>query len=305
MKNKTPQSVLDFLEYLKVIKNRSNETTIGYKADLQLFFEFISTYKRKSQINNTVLKSITLIDLYKFLGECEKRGNVPATRARKVATLKSYFKYLKKVKIIKEDVAEELETPKINRKQPDVLNADESIELLASMNKGDLNYQRDYCLLTLLLNCGMRLSEVKNIKINDIKDDVLTIVGKGDKERKVYLNQNCLFSINQYLNIRNDSKCLIKDSEYLFLSSHNRNISKNRIEIIVKKYIAQAGMDADKLHTHSMRASFATMNWKNGADIVTLAKAMGHASIDTTKLYVNVDENDLRRLSNNNPLTLI
>lgn len=305
MKNKSPQSVLDFLEYLKVIKNRSNETTIGYKADLQLFFEFISTYKRKSKINNTVLKTITLIDLYKFLGECEKRGNVPATRARKVATLKSYFKYLKKVKIIKEDVAEELETPKINRKQPVVLDVDESIELLASMNKGDLNYQRDYCLLTLLLNCGMRLSEVKNIKINDIKDDVLTIVGKGEKERKVYLNKNCLFSINQYLNIRDDSKCPIKDSEYLFLSSHNRNISKNRIEIIVKKYIAEAGMDADKLHTHSMRASFATMNYKSGADIVTLAKAMGHSSINTTKLYLNIDENDLRRLANDNPLTLI
>jgi len=185
------------------------------------------------------------------------------------------------------------------------LDVDESIELLASMNKGALNYQRDYCLLTLLLNCGMRLSEVKNIKLNDIKDDVLTIVGKGGKERKVYLNKNCLLSISQYLNVRDDSKCSIKDSEYLFLSTHNRNISKNQIQVMVKKYIGEAGMDTDKLHTHSMRASFATMNHKNGADIVTLAKAMGHANIETTKIYINIDESDLRRFTNNNPLTLI
>jgi site-specific recombinase XerD len=306
MKKKLPQSAIDFLEYLRVIKNRSEETIEGYNVDLQLFFDFITTYKRKSKINNNFIKGITLTDLYKFLGECEKRGNKAPTRARKVATLKSYFKYIhKKAKITKENVAEELETPKIKHKQPAVLNVDESIVLLNSIDKGGLNYQRDFCILTLFLHCGMRLSELRNIKLNDIKDGVLTIIGKGEKERRIYLNKTCLFAIGQYLNVRDDSKCSIKDSEYLFLSTHNRHIDKSSIQLLVKKHLDEAGMDINKLHTHSMRASFATMNYKHGADIATLARAMGHASINTTKIYINIDENDLRRLSDNNPLTCI
>jgi site-specific recombinase XerD len=235
----------------------------------------------------------------------EDRDNNVKSRARKVACLKAYFKYLKKAKLIKENIAEELETPKIHYTQPEVLSAEESIELLKSLDKTNKNYARDYCILTLFLNCVMRLSELNNIKLEDIKEDVLTIIGKGQKERKVYLNKSCLKALSQYLNIRDDSKCSLANAKFLFISSQNKKISKRRIEGLVTKHLSNANFDINKLHTHSMRASFATMNYKNGADIATLAKAMGHVNINTTKLYLNIDEDDLRRLANDNPLTCI
>lgn len=307
---KLPESAIDFLDYCRTIKELSNGTVDAYERDLRIFIYFLKSQKPKNDrhnINDRFIKTIKLKHLHKFMSYLkEDRENTANARARKVATLKAYFKYLyKKAKLIKENIAEELESPKIHRVQPSVLNVEESIELLKSIDKDSTNYERDYCILTLFLSCGMRLSELNNIRLQDIKDDILTIVGKGEKERRIYLNKPSLNAISQYLNVRDDSKCSLEDKNFLFLSIQNKKIDKSTIQSLVIKHLNNANFDTNKLHTHSMRASFATMNYKNGADIATLASAMGHCNINTTKLYLNIDENDLRRLANENPLTCI
>ena len=318
-----PESVIEFTNYLGTIKNKSKNTIIGYKSDLGLFFKYLSYKKNSKKYSNIIdiediditnigvrfIQSIELKDLYAFMNYLEnerEKKNGECARARKVATLKSYYNYIfKKAKIVKENIAEELEAPKINRRQPDVLDIKDSEHLLESLDKKNKFYNRDYCMLTLLLHCGMRLEELTNIKIENIKNDVLTIIGKGSKERKIYLDDTCLKVIADYLVVRDDSKCDKENKKFLFISRLNRHIHKNSIEVLVKKHLGNAGFDLDKYHTHSTRASFATMQHSNGVDLTTLQRAMGHESPSTTTLYINIDEDKLRNASKNNPLNHI
>jgi len=315
-----PESVIEFTNYLGTIKNKSKNTITGYKSDLGLFFKFLQVHKNSKKYSNIIdiediditnigvrfIQSIELKDLYAFMNYLEnerKKKNGECARARKVATLKSYYNYIfKKAKIVKENIAEELEAPKINRRQPSVLDINDSKHLLESLDSEDKFYQRDYCILTLLLHCGMRLEELTNIKLVDIKNDVLTIIGKGSKERKIYLNDTCLKVIDNYLQIRDDSKCDKENKKFLFISRLNRHIHKNSIEALVKKHLGNAGFDLDKYHTHSTRASYATMMYNAGIDVETLASSMGHSVSSTTRIYLNINENNLRNVSKINPL---
>ena len=311
-----PESVINFSNYLETIKNKSDKTVTAYQSDLGLFFKHLLIQRKQvssnadfdkiniTEIEDCLIQSITLKDLYKFMSYVEKkRENGAYARARKVATLKSYFKYLhKKEKLIKENPAEELEMPKVSRRQPNVLSVQESIGLLKSLDEYEYFYYRDYCILTLFLNCGMRLSELRNIKIEDIRDDVLTIVGKGDKERKIYLNNSCLKAIDNYLEVREDEKCSNEDKKYLFISRLNKVISNRAIELLVRKHFSNAGIDIEKFHTHSMRASYATMLYNEGVDVETLATSMGHSNSSTTRIYLNISEDKLRSVSKINPL---
>ncbi|WP_349821713.1 tyrosine-type recombinase/integrase, partial [Clostridium saudiense] len=219
--NKLPKVLADFLSYLETIKGKSYNTIEAYKIDLSLFFKYLKVYKGYyipddiefeeipiNDLDETFLKSIDLSDLYAFLSFVEKqRNNGTYARARKVATIKSYFNYLHgKAKIITYNPAAELESPKINKRHPIYLTLEESVSLLSSLDEKNCNYLRDYCILTLFLNCGMRLSELCSIKIDKIKGDTLTIIGKGNKERTVYLNEACISSIEDYLAKRNDNK---------------------------------------------------------------------------------------------------
>lgn len=317
--NNLPESLVDFLNYLETIKSTSVNTIDGYRIDLTIFFRFMMIYKGKvnadavefedidiSVIDSEFLKNVKLRDLYAFLSFTEKyRDNSSYARARKVATLKSFFKFLfGKAKIISENPALELESPKINKRHPVYLTLNQSIHLLGSLDKNDKNYFRDYCILTFFLNCGMRLSELCSIQIDKIRDDTLTIIGKGNKERTVYLNEACLKALENYLHTRDDSKALLENKKFLFLSSRNMPINKRTVEIMIKKHITNAGLTDDKYTPHKLRHTAATLMYKYGnVDIRSLQSILGHTNISTTQIYTHVDDDSLRDAVKSNPLS--
>lgn len=316
-----PQRVTEFLNYLETIKGKSKNTIDAYEVDLTMFFRFIKIYKKItsndkhfstidiSDINDDIIKKITLSDLYAFLSFLEKyRMNNARTRARKVAALKSFFKFLHlRLKLIEENPALDLETPKINSRQPIYLTLGESLTLLNSLDKGSKYYYRDYCILTLFLNCGMRVSELCSININDIKDDTLTIIGKGNKERTVYLSDACLDSINNYIAVRDDTGVPFEEKNALFISSKKRRINKRSVELLVKKHTKESGItEGGKYTPHKLRHTAATLMYKYGnADIRSLQQILGHESVSTTQIYTHVDNEQLRETVKSNPLANI
>ncbi|WP_460297678.1 tyrosine recombinase XerC [Clostridium perfringens] len=321
-KSKHPKRVIEFLNYLENVKGKSLNTVKGYSVDLGLFFKFLKVYKglennielekieevEISDLGDNFIKDITLSDIYAFLAFLEKvRNNSAYARARKVATLKSFFKFLNsKIKLIDENPTVELESPKINKRHPVYLTLDQSITVLNSMDKGNKNHYRDYCILTLFLNCGMRLSELCNIEIEKIKGDTLTIIGKGNKERTVYLNEASIAAIENYLKNRNDSKATEEAKKYLFLSSKYRPINKRSVEILVKKHIENAGFKDQKYTPHKLRHTAATLMYKYGnVDIRSLQNILGHENISTTQIYTHVDDETLREAVKTNPLANI
>lgn len=321
-KSKHPKRVIEFLNYLENVKGKSLNTVKGYSVDLGLFFKFLKVYKglennielekieevEISDLGDNFIKDITLSDIYAFLAFLEKvRNNSAYARARKVATLKSFFKFLNsKIKLIDENPTVELESPKINKRHPVYLTLDQSITVLNSMDKANKNYYRDYCILTLFLNCGMRLSELCNIEIEKIKGDTLTIIGKGNKERTVYLNEASIAAIENYLKNRNDSKATEEAKKYLFLSNKYRPINKRSVEILVKKHIENAGFKDQKYTPHKLRHTAATLMYKYGnVDIRSLQNILGHENISTTQIYTHVDDETLREAVKTNPLANI
>ena len=321
-KSKHPKRVIEFLNYLENVKGKSINTIKGYSVDLGLFFKFLKVYKglennielekieevEISDLGDNFIKDISLSDIYAFLAFLEKvRNNSAYARARKVATLKSFFKFLNsKIKLIDENPTVELESPKVNKRHPVYLTLNQSITVLNSMDKENKNYYRDYCILTLFLNCGMRLSELCNIEIEKIKEDTLTIIGKGNKERTVYLNEASIAAIENYLKNRNDLKATEEAKKYLFLSSKYRPINKRSVEILVKKHIENAGFKDQKYTPHKLRHTAATLMYKYGnVDIRSLQNILGHENISTTQIYTHVDDETLREAVKTNPIANI
>ncbi len=309
--NGLPERVNDFITYLKNVKEKSPNTIKNYKSDLTLLFRYLVGRKKNVEdydnvdvgcVDDDFIKQIQLSDLYDFLNYLEKvRNNSAYAKARKVATLKSFFNFLNtKLKIIDNVPTLDLETPKVKKRLPVYLTPEQSEKVLESMNKGKKNYHRDYCILTLFLNCGMRLSELCNIKLQDIKGDTITIVGKGDKQRIVYLNKECIKAIDNYLEDRKGSKV---DDEYLFLSNRKSKIHPNSVEVLVKKHIENAGFKDKKYTPHKLRHSAATMYFKQGVDIRSIQEILGHENISTTQIYTHVDSEELRKIVNNSPLS--
>lgn len=315
--NNYPEFLNGFIDYYEVIKGKSKNTINGYVIDISLFLKFIKVYKGQEKeakkiedvkindITKDFLRKITLTDLFAFLSYTEKvRENGSYTRSRKVSALRAFFGYLhQKAKIINENPALELETPKKEKRNPIYLTLEQCKILLNSMDKKDKNYLRDYCIFVLFLNCGMRISELCSIQLKRIKNDTLTIVGKGNKERTVYLNHACLKAIENYLKVRDDSKATLENKEYLFLSSQHKKINKRTVEIMVKKKIQEAGLTDAKYTPHKLRHTAATLMYKHGnVDIRSLQGILGHESISTTQIYTHIDDETLREAIKSNPL---
>ncbi|AWI05186.1 tyrosine recombinase XerC [Clostridium drakei] len=315
--NTLPQSLIDFLNYLETIKGKSQNTIKGYKIDLTMFFRFLKIYKGLindetldfeeipiGDIDNSLLRKITLADLYAFLSFLEKyRKNSAYARARKVATLKSFFKFLSsRAKVIDENPAVDLESPKISKRNPTYLTLNESKSLLKAIS--GRNKERDYCIITLFLNCGLRLSELCSINISNIKGDILTVIGKGNKERTVYLNKACVKALNNYLKIRNENIDKIIDKDFLFISKNHTKMSKRAVEVMLKKHLINAELDSEKYTPHKLRHTAATLMYKYGnVDIRSLQKILGHENISTTQIYTHVDDEKLRDAVKLNPLS--
>ncbi len=313
-----PDLLTNFLNYLLTIRGKSENTLTAYAYDLRLLFRFLMIHRGAvilrddsneafhdidvSNIDAPFLDSVDLSELYAFLSYVGRdRKNHANARARKVACLKSFYNYLvSKARLLRNNPTSELDTPKILKRQPRYLNLEESRQLLDAVD--GRHYERDYAIVTLFLNCGMRLSELVGINLKDIRDMRLTIMGKGGKERTVYLNDACKAAVDAYMAVRPTEG--VVDRTALFLSERKRRVGKTTVQHIVKKHIGAAGLDTTKYTTHKLRHTAATLMYKHGkVDIRALQEILGHESISTTEIYTHVDDSRLRDAINSNPLS--
>lgn len=308
-----PAPLSSFLEYLLAIRGKSEKTVNEYFLDLRTFYRFLVLRFKLSPdveifenidislVTIEVLKKIKIMDLHSFIAYIDReRNNSNRTKARKIACLRSFFKYLYSiVKIIPENPALDLETPKKNSRLPVALTLDESKKLLTSINGS--NEKRDYAIITLFLNCGLRLSELISINIDKIKGDTLAVVGKGNKERTIYLNDVCVKAIEEYMEVRSDPKP--GHEKALFISNRKSRFSQKGVQHMLDKYLLEAGMSGKHYSPHKLRHTAATLMYQYGhVDIRALQEILGHESISTTQIYTHIDKEQLREAVKQNPL---
>lgn len=308
-----PKIIRNFLVYMQTIKGKSPRTVEQYYIDLRTFFRFILRFKGLvsadtefekisiESVDSDLAGSITLTDIYEFLYfTANERANNAATRARKVSCLRSFYHYsCEKTGVIKDNPTVNLDTPKKKRTLPKHLTLEECMELLTHID-GDFK-ERDYCILTLFLNCGLRLSELCGLNLGDIGKETINVTGKGNKERTVYLNDACVDAINNYLKVRPNAGA--KDKNALFLSRLHKRISPKTVQWLVKKYLADAGLSGKGYSTHKLRHTAATLMYQNGGvDIRVLQEILGHESLSTTQIYTHLSNPQMRDAAEKNPL---
>lgn len=285
----------EYLDYLKSVKGKAENTINGYEQDLKQFEKFMKDNFEVDSITK-VINAITIQDLHAYISYLDKKGNSNRTKARHIAAIKGYFKYLKSMKLIDDNQALDLESPKVEKTLPIYLELEEAEKLLdvAKDNK------RDYCILTLFLNCGLRLSELIDINVEDIRGETLVVNGKGSKERTVYLNQSCLRALIDWLEVRKE----VKDKA-LFISNRNMRFTSDGISYLVEKYLNDAGLSNKGYTPHKLRHTAATLMYQNGVDILALKEILGHESVSTTQIYTHINDKQLKQAVENNPLNRI
>ena len=315
-----PDFLNSFLDYSITILNKSPNSIKEYNYDLSMFLKYIMIHFKQtneddfknidiSNFSVNLLKKIKLNDIHAFVSylAVDLRAK-PATRARKISSIRIFFKYLTaKAHILDENPAQDLETPKQEKRMPKYLTLDESHKLLdAARDEDNRNYQRDFAITTLFLNCGMRLSELIGINIADIEFDEcrMTVIGKGNKERTIYLNNACMKAIAEYLNVRPRERIKPNSRNALFLSERRERISKRTVQQIIEKELRASGLDTKKYSVHKLRHTAATLMYQYGkVDIRALQELLGHESISTTEIYTHVSNDQVRSAVESNPLS--
>ncbi|MBR4241780.1 MAG: tyrosine-type recombinase/integrase [Eubacterium sp.] len=309
-----PPLVQDYLIYIEAIKGHSELSVLEYASDLRTFFRYIAKQKRLSpaddidEINDltnidiNVINSITLNDAYQFLIYCKnERRNNEATRARRVIAIRRFFAYLTdNLGLLKVNPMKNLDTPKIKKSLPKYLTLEEAQRLLSVID-GKFK-ERDFAIITLFLNCGMRLAELVSIDYSDIKsDNTIVITGKGNKERTIYLNKACIEAVSAYMKVRpNDG---VRDRA-LFLSSRNQRISPRMVEIMVNNYLEKAGLGGRGLSVHKLRHTAATLMYQHGnVDLLLLKEILGHENLGTTEIYTHISSDATKNAIDSNPLS--
>lgn len=310
---KLPALVQDYLTYVEAIKGHSSLSVIEYASDLRTFFRFMAKHKGLysddvpdeeidlTQIDLSFIKSITLNDTYTFLIYCKNvRGNNEATRARRVVCIRRFFSYLSdNLGLLPSNPMKNLDAPKTKKALPKYLTLEEAQKLLSVI---DGKYkERDFAIITLFLNCGMRLAELVSIDYTDIKSDgTLVITGKGNKERTVYLNQACIDAITEYMKVRPNDK--VKDRA-LFISSRYQRISPRMVEIMVANNLEKAGLGGRGLSVHKLRHTAATLMYQHGnVDVLVLKEILGHENLGTTEIYTHIQSDASKQAIDSNPL---
>lgn len=318
-----PEYLNSFLDYTLTILNKSPNTVKEYNYDLATFLKFIKIRFNLTQeddfslitikdIDINTIKKITLDDIHAFLSYLTTTyHSKAATRARKASSIRVFFNYLcAKANLIEQNPAQNLETPKLDKRLPKYLSLEDSKKLLnATQNEDNRNMERDYAIITLFLNCGMRLSELVGININDIdfSENKMTVIGKGNKERTIYLNKACVRAIHEYLDVRPKDGIKtdkLNSRKALFLSERRERIGKRTVQHIVDKELTAAGLDTKKYSTHKLRHTAATLMYQYGnVDIRALQEVLGHESISTTEIYTHVANQQARDAIESNPLS--
>lgn len=322
-RSEAPPVLRDFLSYHETIKGHSRATVDEYFLDLRNFFRYLkierglvphSTELDDISIQDVDLKliaSVTLNDVYDYMAFLSRDkvknershepeyGLMASSRARKIATIRSFYKYLTvKTKQLDVNPVEGLDTPKTTKSLPRYLTLDESRRLLDAVD--GVNRERDYCIICLFLNCGLRISEIVGLNIGDVRGDSLRVLGKGNKERIVYLNDACQAAIEAYKPVR--SQMVGSSVSALFVSNRRQRMGREAVHAMVKKTLLKAGLDPDKYSSHKLRHTAATLMLQNGVDVRTLQEVLGHEHLNTTQIYTHVDNSELRVAAQTNPL---
>ncbi len=322
-RNEAPKILRDFLIYHETIKGHSKATVDEYFLDLRTFFRYLKICRGSvgkdacidtisiDDVDLEFVSKVTLAEVYDYLSYLSRErvknqhsrkpeyGLSAASRARKIATIRSFYKYLTvKAKLLETNPVQDLDSPKVPKTLPRYLSLEESRKLLSVID--GKNKERDYCIICIFLNCGLRISEIVGLNISDIRTDHLRIIGKGNKERVVYLNSATAQAINDYIDIRKN--LISNDSNALFLSNRHCRISKDAVHCMVKRTLLKAGLDASQYSAHKLRHTAATLMLQNGVDVRTLQELLGHDHLNTTQIYTHVDNSQLRIAADANPL---
>lgn len=316
----------DYLSYLKSIRALSEKTIREYRYDLInfIYFQILRKvyFNDKENLNNDIkderininklfnrsfINDINIQDMYSYISYLDNELNDnSSTRSRKISALRSFYKYLhQEIEIIDNNITEKLRNPKIQKRQPVYLTLSETELLLDTINKEKNEFlkNRDLAIVFTFLTTGMRLSELVSVDLKDIKDDHFSIVGKGNKERTIYLTKNCIDLIDNYIMIRKNYLKEIK-VDALFISTRKNRISNRAVQSTVEKYLKKAGFDTRVYSTHKLRHTAATLMYKYGkVDIRALKDVLGHESVSTTQIYTHLDDEDLKNAVNKNPLS--
>lgn len=321
--HETPTVIMQFLSYKEAIQNRSPLTVRGYHHDLDMFFTYLLAKQKKvkeedidslDEVDEKYINSVTSNDIYGFLLYLSRdRGDNSKTIARKLSAIKAFFKYhSSKSHYVKTNPARDIDSPSIKRALPKYLSLDESVQLLDSVDGGDAFAERDFCILTLFLNCGMRLSELVGINLTDIESDFskLRVTGKGNKMRMVYLNTACVEAIKAYLPVRSEkaSKCSVpldgESKNALFLSKRNKRIANQTVQWLVHKYLGKCDLEGKGYSVHKLRHTAATLMYnEGGVDVLTLKDILGHEQLSTTQIYTHVADDKVKNAMEANPLS--
>ena len=319
-----PQVMREFLTYHETIKGQSPRTIQEYYLDLRMFLRFVKLMRNDMPITTRLddipikdidlqfVRTITSSDVFDFLSylandrainpdsAAPEYGIDASARARKLSAIKSFFKYLTvRTKQLEENPVAELEYPKLRKSLPKYLTMDQSAALLQAVSGP--NAKRDYAILMLFLNCGIRRSELVGLNITDVYEDRIRVVGKGNKERFVYFGTPCRKAIDAYLPERN--KKILTDNRALFGSRDNNRISVTAVHRLVKKALLQAGLDATQFSAHKLRHTAATMMLSGGVDVKTVQEVLGHENLNTTQIYTHIENTELKIAAQANPLS--
>lgn len=325
-RTEAPPILRDFLAYHETIQGHSKRTVDEYFLDLRNFFRYLKQSRDPSLRNKELdeldimdvdlefVKNVTLTDIYEYMAYLSRDrvqhqnsqnsgyGLNAASRARKIATIRSFYKYLTvKAHLLAENPVKDMDSPKLKKTLPKYLTLDQSVQLLDSVH--GKNQERDYCILVLFLNCGLRISELVGLNISDIQGEALHILGKGNKMRVVFLNDACQTALEEYLAVRRPITG--QDEDALFLSSQNERMSRSAVHAMVKKRLSEAGIDASQYSSHKLRHTAATLMLRNGVDVRAVQEVLGHEHLNTTEIYTHIDNEDLRVAAKANPLSHI
>jgi len=316
----SPEILKKFLGYMQTVKGRSLKTVDEYFCDLRTFFRYIKLKRGTvdksvdfneisiNDVNLELIKTISLTDVFEYVNYlADERKNNAAARSRKVSSLRMFFKYLThKAELLSSNPVEQLETPKISKSLPKFLSLEQSKKLLDTV----INYagkfkERDYCIITLFLNCGMRLSELVGINLKDIGDDfTLKLKGKGNKERMIYLNEACRESLKNYMKVRPREG--VKDKNALFISRQHNRLSGKTIQGMVEAYFERAGLSGFGYSVHKLRHTAATLMYQYAdVDIRILKDILGHENLGTTEIYTHLANKQIQTALESNPLSNI